>query len=519
MTSYPGQGPVPEAPLEGPGSWAIPTAPEAPAPGEPDTGPYPHPGAPTPYPGVPRTPRETAYQAAPQQGGYQAAARPNVPTPQPSYPGGRAPGAPVPAAGPPPQLDPAAPLHPDAAPVRLHSPGFQRDPAGLYAMLRRVHGSVAPVLLDADLPAWLVLGYREVHYVTGNPELFARDSRRWHSWDRVPRDWPLLPFVAHNASVLFTEGAEHRRRAGAIADVLGEVDQFGLRFEAERAADEAVDCFAGAGRADLMAEYAGRVPLRVLAGLFGLREDETAELERDTVLVLGAGSDAGAAYSRIRGTMELLLERRRHRPGPDLPSRLLAHPAGLTGEEIVQDLIAIMATGQQPTANWIGNTLRLMLTDDRFAVSLSGGRRSVGQALTEVLWMDTPTQNFIGRWATRDTQLAGRHIRAGDLLVLGLAAANTDPQVCPVAPAGRGSARGTAATGGNQAHLSFSHGEHRCPAPAPEIAELIATAAVEVLLDRLPDLRLARAPEDLSWRPSVWLRGPAALPVEFTPLI
>ncbi|WP_443071175.1 cytochrome P450 [Streptomyces sp. NBC_01476] len=418
----------------------------------------------------------------------------------------------------PPELDPAVPLHPDAAPVRLHSPAFMRDPAGLYAMLRRVHGAVAPVLLDADLPAWLVLGYREVHYVTGNPDLFGRDSRRWHSWDRVPRDWPLLPFVAHNASVLFTEGAEHRRRAGAIAEVLAGVDQFELRYEAERAADLAVDSFAGAGRAELMAEYARQVPLRVLAGLFGLRPDETAELEQDTAAVLEDRPDAALAYGRIHGHMELLRERSRRRPAGDLPSRLLAHRARLTDEEIVQDLIAVMATGQQPTANWIGNTLRLMLTDDRFAVSLSGGRRSVGQALTEVLWMDTPTQNFIGRWATRDTQLAGRHIRAGDLLVLGLAAANTDPQVCPVVPA-RTSGRGTAAAVGNQAHLSFSHGEHRCPAPAPELAELIATAAVEVLLDRLPDVHLSRPAEDISWRPSVWMRGPLALPVEFTPLI
>lgn len=29
----------------------------------------------------------------------------------------------------------------------------------------------------------------------------------------------------------------------------------------------------------------------------------------------------------------------------------------------------MMAAGHQPTADWIGNTLRLMLTDDRFAAS------------------------------------------------------------------------------------------------------------------------------------------------------
>ncbi len=97
----------------------------------------------------------------------------------------------------------------------------------------------------------------------------------------------------------------------------------------------------------------------------------------------------------------------------------------------------MIAAAQQPTANWIGNALRLMLTDDRFAVTMSGGRGSAGQALNEVLWEDTPTQNFIGRWATRDTRLGGRQIKEGDCVVLGLAAANTDPEVRPDAYARR----------------------------------------------------------------------------------
>lgn len=400
--------------------------------------------------------------------------------------------------------------------ARLEGRALTAGPAP-YAELRRRYGPVAPVLLEGDVPAWLVLGYREVQYVTANPALFARDSRRWNAWDRVPRDWPLLPYVARTASVLFTEGAEHRRRAGAIAGVLAGVDVFGLRLEAERTADEAVDRFAGTGRAELMAEYAGQVPQRIMAGLLGLRDDETRELEQDVAATLGDdGQQASAAYARIHGAVEVLLERGRRQPGTDLTSRLLAHPARLTDEEAVQDLIALLAAGVRPTADWIGNTLRLMLTDDRFAVSLSGGRRSVGQALTEVLWTDGPAQNVVGRWAAQDTQLGGRHIRRGDCLVLGLAAANADPQVCPYPHAGAAAA-GAAAAAGNQAHLSFSHGEHGCPAPAPELAEAVATATVEVLLDRLPDLRLACAPESLTWRPSLWSRGPAALPVEFTP--
>lgn len=242
----------------------------------------------------------------------------------------------------------------------------------------------------------------------------------------------------------------------------------------------------------------------------GLPASETSGLAKDLVISLdaGEGDDPVAAYLQVEDRIQRLVEHKRLSPGPDVASRMLAHPAGLTNDEVIQDLISVIAAAQQPTAHWIGNALRLMLTDDRFAVTLSGGRRSVGQALNEVLWEDTPTQNFIGRWAVRDTQLGGRRIREGDCVILGLAAANTDPQVRPDAYAGAPD---------NHAHMSFGYGEHRCPYPAPEIAEVIAKTAVEVLLDRLPDIVLAVDADALVWRPSVWIRGLAALPVEFTP--
>ncbi len=150
-----------------------------------------------------------------------------------------------------------------------------------------------------------------------------------------------------------------------------------------------------------------------------------------------------------------------------------------------------------------------MLTDDRFAASLFGGRNSVAEAMNEVLWEDTPTQNVAGRWAARDTHLGGRRVKAGDLLLLGLQGANSDPQVRTDA---------SALTGGNNAHFSFGHGEHRCPFPAQEVAEVIARTGIEVVLDRLPDIDLAVPADSLTRRPSPWLRGLTRLPVRFTPV-
>ncbi|CAL9338228.1 Polyketide biosynthesis cytochrome P450 PksS [Streptomyces sp. enrichment culture] len=408
---------------------------------------------------------------------------------------------------------PGCPAHGGDGALRLAGLEYQQTPSQLYRSLRREHGAVAPVLLDGDIPAWLVLGYSELSYVTNHDELFARDCRRWNQWPNIPPDWPLMPFVGYQPSVLFTEGEEHQRRAGVITEALEGVDQFELARQCREIADGLIAAFAGSGEAELMSTYAHALPMIAVVQMCGMPHSgtDTERLVNDLRISLDAaeGDDPVAAYARVGERIAQLVKEKRERPGPDITSRMLLHPAGLTDEEIVQDLISIIAAAQQPTANWICNTLRLLLTDERFAINVSGGRLSVGEALNEVLWLDTPTQNFIGRWAVRDTQLGGRLIRAGDCVVLGIAAANTDPQIWPESHVGAE----------NSAHLSFSNGEHRCPYPAPLLADVMARTAVETLLERLPDLVLAVEPEELTWRDSIWMRGLTALPVRFTPVV
>ncbi|MFJ5774253.1 cytochrome P450 [Streptomyces sp. NPDC093094] len=397
----------------------------------------------------------------------------------------------------------------NSTPVPLGGPRFQTEPARLYREMRREHGPVVPVLLDGDVPAWLVVGYRELHQVTGDPVLFSRDSDLWNQWDSIPGDWPLLPMIGRKQpSILYTVGERHRERAGMISDALEAVDPFELRSHCERFADELIDGLCGKGEADLVGEYAMLLPVRVLARLYGFSEEEGPALVAALNDMIDGRERAIEGQQYLAASMAALLAERQAAPARDVVSRMLADKGGFTPEEIAQDLMVMMAAGHQPTADWIGNSLRLMLTDTRFAASLFGGRNSVAEAMSEVLWEDTPTQNVAGRWASRDTRLGGRPIRAGDLLLLGLQGANDDPQV---------RTDGATLTGGNQAHFSFGHGEHRCPFPAQEVAEVIARTAIEVVLDRLPDIDLTVPADSLTRRPSPWLRGLTALPVRFTP--
>ncbi|MEU1126741.1 cytochrome P450 [Streptomyces sp. NPDC005899] len=403
------------------------------------------------------------------------------------------------------------PAHSASDPVPLSGPDFHTAPQALYRSMRQAYGPVVPVELPGGFPAWLVVGYRELHQVTSDGELFPRDVGLWNQWDRVPEDWPLLPMVGRPMpSIYFTAGAEHRRHSRMVVPALEGADPHLIRDHCEQLADRLVDAVCGRGTADLVADFAEPLPVLVLARLVGFPDEEGADIARVLKDLADGGPGAQHAHQRFGEHMRRLVEAKRAAPGDDITSRMLADPEPFTDEEYALDLMAVVAAGHLTTADWISNSLRLMLTEDQFADSLSGGRRSVGEAMNEVLWEESPTQILAGRWAARDTRLGGRTIKAGDMLLLGLGAANTDPLVRQDIGAGHHASNG--------AHLAFSHGEYRCPFPAQEIAETIARTGIEVLLDRLPDPQLAVPAEDLVRRPSAFLRGMNALPVRFTPV-
>ncbi|MFJ2863039.1 cytochrome P450 [Kitasatospora sp. NPDC087314] len=420
-------------------------------------------------------------------------------------PGTASPGCPVPHGG---GLPVGVPLTP------LYGAAVAEDPHGLYAELRRRYGPVAPIELEPGVEAWLVLGYSELLELTRNEALFSKDSRRWRvpAEGRLAADSRLLPMTSWRPTLLSLDGAEHQRLRAAVSDTLAQIDHRQLRETTEACANDLIDSWGPDGTADLIAQYARPLPLLVFTQLVGLPREAGPHLVELISHFVDSGPKSVRASAEFQAILVDLVRRRRAAPSADLTSWLLAHPAALTDEEAVHHLVVMLVAGNETSINWTGNTLRLLLTDRRFRATLTGGRLTVSDALEEVLWRDPPTQNFPGRWATGDTVLGGQYISAGDMLVLGLAAANADPAAQGLASAAQGS------LGGNRAHLAWGAGRHVCPAQHP--ARIIVETAVETLLHRLPDLQLAVPPNDLGWRPSPWSRALLGLPVlysAFTP--
>lgn len=400
--------------------------------------------------------------------------------------------------------------------VVLGAETSQLEPRDFYAKLRAEHGPVVPVKFPGDVPAWLVIGYRELHQVTSDPDVFTRNREIWSQWSQLPQDWPLTDVIgAPGVGIGYCGNAAHTRHAHIVSSALEQTDSLELRAICEQISDRLVDEFCGSGEADAVTQFSIPLSALAIAWVIGLPEEEGKWLADSLQTFVDSTSDnaSAIAVNRIHARLRTLLGEKQAFPGEDMITRMLEHPESCTEDEYVMNVFFGIVAGYLATADWLGNSVRLLLTDDRFAVALGAARHSISQAMNEVLWEDTPWQIMPGRWVVRDTRLGDKMLHAGDMVLLGLGGANDDPHVRQ--HAGHGP---EPAYSGNAAHFSFSHGEFRCPYPAQQIAEIISRTGIEVLLDRLPDLDLAVAPEQLRRRPSHFMRGMVSIPVVFTPV-
>ncbi|GLW59348.1 cytochrome P450 [Kitasatospora phosalacinea] len=410
---------------------------------------------------------------------------------------------------------PGCPAHrpgggpPDGGLLRLFGPEAEADPSGFYEKLRAEHGEVAPVLLHGDLPAWLVLGYSANLTAMRTPSRFSRDSRRWTEFreGRVPADSPVLPVIAWQPTCSFVDGEEHRRLRTAVTDGLNRFDRRGMRRFVTRFSDQLIAEFGDSGRVDLVAQFAEHLPMLVMTQLLGMPEEygpRLVEAARD--LVKGTET-AVASNEYVVESLRRTVERKRSEPGQDLVTWLIEHPSGLNGEEVLEHLRSVLLAANETTINLISETLKMVLTDGRFRAHLSGGQMTLPDALDQVLWDSPPFMLVPGRWATGDTELGGRAIKAGDMLLLGVAAGNADPAVRPDLDT---------PLFGNRSHLAFGSGPHECP--GQEIGRAIAESGIDILLTRLPDLQLSVEDHELVWRGNWMSRHLTELPARFTPL-
>ncbi|WP_331753037.1 cytochrome P450 (plasmid) [Streptomyces sp. NBC_00637] len=386
--------------------------------------------------------------------------------------------------------------------IALYEAEFADDPHAAYTRMRREIGPLVPVDLAPGIPATLVLGYAQARRILNDPLHFPADPRVWQQ--NVPESCPVRPMMEYRPNALRSAGAEHTRYRQANTASLDAVDQHKLRELVETVASDAIGTFRGAGHADLLTQYSFLIAFRVLSSLLGCPDEIGARIAEGMAKIFEA-VDAERGNQILGQAVSDLVALRRQRPGDDVTSRLVAHQARLTDEEMAHQLVTLYGAGIEPLTNLISNTILKILTDEDFSAGLHAAHSTVREALDTVLYTDPPLANFCISYPPYAIDVDGFLLPAHQPVVISMAAANNDPAVIGVP--------GAEQLIGNRAHLSWSIGPHTCPARSH--AYLIAQTAIAYLLDALPEIDLAVPASDLRWRPGPFHRALESLPVRF----
>ena len=380
----------------------------------------------------------------------------------------------------------------------LTSPEVRADPYDTYRCLREID----PVHRMRLIRAWVLTRYRDIEGV-------LRDHRRFANGGRI-----LVETVP--LSLLEIDPPEHTRLRALVSKAFTPRAVAALRSRIEQITAGLLDAVAGKDRFDLIAALAYPLPVTIIAEMLGVRPRDMDRFEqwshalalsvdpllgRDQIQFIKSAAEQAYEY------FESIIDERRRAPREDLVSGLLAAEEEgdrLTHEELLSVMLLILVAGNETTRSLIGNGMLALLRHPDQLRRLRHDPTLLDAAVDELLRYDSPVQ-LNGRLVREDVEIGGKLIRAGEVVISAIGAANRDPEVFDHPE--------TLDIGRQEtSHLSFGRGIHYCLG-AP-LALLEARVAFAALLDRFATIRLAGEPRH---RQGVVLRGVEHLWIEVEP--
>jgi cytochrome P450 len=282
--------------------------------------------------------------------------------------------------------------------------------------------------------------------------------------------------------VRMNDGSPHAMVKPAVAAALDGLDTRRIVDRARAAARRLAGELAPARAPTHLRDFALRLPVYVVAGLLGVRDDDlprTADWAEDFAagLAPGASADVGARAGDGAGHLRDVFRARvtgHAGTGNGLLGTLAeaAGHAGVDADTIAANAIGFLFQSYEATAALIANTLWALGSHVESCARVAGELGALRAVVREVVRWDAPVQNT-RRFVGQAGMVGGRLMNEGDAILVVLAAANRDPAV-NAQPDRLDVTRSAPVT------LTFGIGPHACPGEA--LATAIATAGVHELL-------------------------------------
>ncbi|GHO71987.1 polyketide biosynthesis cytochrome P450 PksS [Ktedonobacter sp. SOSP1-52] len=376
----------------------------------------------------------------------------------------------------------------------------KRDLHVFYAQLR----SMEPLHYVEDLNFWLTTTYEDALFVLKDPR-FTKDRRKI-STQQHEQD-PLIASIFQNMLTVDQPDHSRLRRLVSKAFTPRMIEQ--LRQCIQQITDELLDAVQERGSMDVITEFAYPLPITVISEMLGIPVSDRASFRTWTQAIVNQREDTRTALEAFLHYIQSLLAAKCAHPGNDLVSRLVQvreNEDQLSETELVSMVFLLIVAGHETTVNLLGNgTLALLQHPDQMNL-LRADPSLLPMAVEELLRYTAPVSLSDERWASEDIPLHGKVIRKGEQVTAALISANADTQQFS-------DPTKLDITRQENQHLAFGKGIHYCLG-AP-LARLEGQIAFGTLLRRLPDLRLAIQPNQLTWNINPMLHGLTSLPVVF----
>jgi cholest-4-en-3-one 26-monooxygenase len=403
----------------------------------------------------------------------------------------------------------------------LIAPGFDltdpdlyahRVPQEEFAVLRRA----APVRWNPqpsdmgfnDAGFWAVTRHRDVVAV-------SRDAETWSSYE----NGAIIRFLSGNTReqvelqrviMLNTDPPHHTKVRGIVSRGFTPRSINNLRDVLAERAQKIVHEAVAKGSGDFVTDVACELPLQAIAELIGVPQADRHKLFSWSNDMVGYddpdyAGDGEAASVEILSYSMLLAEDRRACPREDIVTTLVN--AQVDGDELTSDefgffVILLAVAGNETTRNAISHGM-LAFLDHPDQWELFKAERPQ-TAVDEIVRWATPVTVF-QRTATKDTELGGQEIKAGQRVGLFYRSANFDEEVFE-RPEDFDVLRSP------NPHVGFGGtGAHYCL--GANLARLEIDLIFNAIADAMPGISKAGDPQRLR---SGWLNGVKRLPVSYS---
>lgn len=375
------------------------------------------------------------------------------------------------------------------------------DPYPFYRTMRDQY----PVVWCESTRAWALSRYDDVLAALLDPSTFSSAK------GNIVNDNP-----ARAGRTLGTTDPPKHDQLRAIVNeafarrTVGEYEQ-PMRDLAGRAID---DLLRSEGPVDLRSGLAYPSSAAVLGEVLGVDLTNQKSLADAFVVVLDEPLRLGAdpstdiperadAMSEVLGVVRETLDARRRSPGPDVVSTLIQ--AGLKDDELTWIMFTFLGAGLESSTGQFLLALRSLSFDPDARARLADDLSLVPTAYEELVRYDCGPNRF-HRTLTKDVDLHGAQMRAGDSVLVMYGSANRDERRFERADE-------LVIDRHPNPHLGFGRGPHFCLG-AP-LARLQGKILIETLLAAAPEYRVHE--DQLEWKVNPGFRGVKSLPVTLRP--